>query len=235
MLAIATELRDVLASISLCAQLSLHKRGLPASATKKMLETIAEEGQRGLRLIQQALDLSPGATMHTRSVNLVALMQGLLPCLSHSLPQSVGLRTAMTNQPCPVRADAARIHQILISLVIHARDAMPEGGEMRITLERVTVEPADAPPPPEIPPGRWARLTVSDAGAEGSEKVAERLFEPWHAATDCETRTGLGLLQVSRIVRWHRGFMSVDEERAEGRTVSIYLPLLEGEDRAESH
>ena len=221
------ELRDILASIRLCAQMSLRKRDLPPGAKKKLLETIAEECQRGLHLIQPTLDLSHKAVLQTNLLNLVALVQDLLPCLRGALPQSIRLTTAMTSRPCPVEADAARICQVLIDLIINARDALPQGGEMRIAVDRVATEPREGSPPLDVAPGLWARLTVSDTGPATRPAVREQLSLE---AVESAEGMHLGLIQAYDTVKRHGGFIDVERRGAEGTTFAIYLPLVEGKD-----
>ena len=227
---VALELRDILASIRLCAQMSLHKQGLPPGVKKTLLETTVEECQRGLHLIQPTLDLSHKAVLQTNPLNLVALVQDLLPCLRGALPQSIRLTTAMTSRPCPVEADAARICQVLINLIINARDALPQGGEMRIAVGRVALEPGEAPPLPGMAPGPWAQLTVSHTGAGIREDVQDHLFGPLLVVLESDDGMELELILLYTIVKWHGGFIGIDTRDAERTTFSIYLPLVEGKE-----
>jgi CheY-like chemotaxis protein len=113
---------------------------------------------------------------------------------------------------------------VLINLAVNARDAMPEGGELRFVLSRVDITADDEPPVNDMPSGRFVRLTVADTGTGMTKEAQEHLFEPFFTTKDVDKGTGLGLAQVYGIVRQHDGHIEVETELGEGTVFRIYLP-----------
>ncbi len=224
---IAHDFNNILAAIVLYAQIPLRRPDLPPTI-ENALETILEESHRAADLVQQVLDFSGSAMMDTEPVGLVDLAQETVTLLQRTIPESIRLVTDMACRPCTIEADATRIHQVLMNLALNARDAMPEGGELRIQVERIKVTPDTAPPLPDIAPGAWVRLTVSDTGTGMSKDVQDHLFEPFFTTKAKGEGTGLGLAQVYGIVKQHEGFIDVETAEGEGTTFTILLPLVEG-------
>ena len=230
---IAHDFNNILASITLYAQMPLGRTALPPLA-EKALKTILEESHRAADLVQQILDFSRSAMMETEYVSLVALVDRALELLRRTIPESIRLKAEATSDPCMIRADTTRIHQALTNLALNAKDAMPKGGELRISVEPITVEPDAQPPLPEMLPGRWARMEVSDTGTGMTSEVTEHLFEPFYTTKEPGKGTGLGLAQVYGIVKQHEGFIDVETAEGQGSTFTIFLPLVdEGVDREE--
>lgn len=242
---IAHDFNNILASIILYAQMPLNNPDL-APTNRSALEIILEESHHAADLVQQILDFARSAMLDTGPISMVALVEEKMALLRRTIPESIRLVTEMTVHPCVVQADRSRIHQALMNLALNARDAMPKGGELRIGVERIIVEPDDevdsllssaerpslASPAglPEMLPGAWACLTVGDTGTGMSEEVQDHLFEPFFTTKEVDKGRGLGLAQVHGIVKQHGGFIDVDTALGEGTTVTIFLPLVEDED-----
>jgi CheY-like chemotaxis protein len=230
---IAHDFNNLLATIILYADMVLETQDL-SPRTERALETILRESHRAADLVQQVLDFSRRAMMETEACSLVAVVRETLSLLQRTIPEHVRLATEMTPLPCIVQADRTRIQQVLMNLALNARDAMPEGGELRIAVQRVTVAPGDEPLLPDMAPGAWACLTVSDTGLGMTEKVQEHLFEPFFTTKEEGKGTGLGLAQVYGIVKQHQGFIDADSALGEGTTFTIFLPLLEDRDEEDA-
>jgi PAS domain S-box-containing protein len=225
---IAHDFNNILASIILHAQMPL--RSAQALDTSDALRTILRESRRGADLVQQILDFSRNAMMDTEQVSLVTLIQETLALLRQTLPEHIRLVTEINSHACTVQADPTRMHQVLMNLALNARDAMPEGGELCIRVDRVTFSQDSEPPVLDMAAGAWARLTVSDTGTGMTEEAQDHLFEPFFTTKEVGKGTGLGLAQVHGIVKQHQGFIDVDTAAGEGTTVTIFLPLVEDMD-----
>jgi len=142
--------------------------------------------------------------------------------LERALPENIRVRLACDEGEYLVNADPTRIQQMLMNLAVNARDAMPEGGELRIALNRATVKPG-ASPLPDMTPGQWVQLVVSDTGAGIPEQALGHMFEPFFTTKEPGKGSGLGLAQVHGIVRQHDGHISVETALGQGTTVAIYL------------
>ena len=125
-----------------------------------------------------------------------------------------------------VMADPAQIEQVVLNLVINARDAMPEGGHLVVSIDEVKLNPTTSTPQAGAPPGRYARLSVSDTGTGISEQTRARLFEPFFTTKHQDKGTGLGLSIVYGIVKQNGGHIAVLSEPGHGAMFVIDLPAV---------
>jgi CheY-like chemotaxis protein len=223
---IAHDFNNILASIILYAQMPLDADELPPKA-KHACQTILQESHRAADLVQQILDFSRSAMVETEPLDLADLIQESLTLLRRTIPEHIRLVSEVTCRPCIIQADPTRIHQVLMNLTLNAKDAMPDGGQITIGLQSVRVAPDDEPPVPDMSPGAWAYITVSDTGVGMSDEVRSHLFEPFFTTKEEGEGTGLGLAQVYGIVKQHHGLIDVDTAPGEGTTFAVYFPLIQ--------
>jgi len=226
---IAHDFNNILGAIILYAQMPLAHADLTPEI-KDAFETILEESRRAADLVNQIRDFSRSARMSTEPVDLAALVEEALGLLERTVPAHIDVTAHLDSDPCTIQADATRIHQILMNLALNARDAMPQGGELRIGVEERLVSAEDNPPVSDMDAGVWCCLTVSDTGTGLSEEAQAHLFEPFFTTKE-ERGTGLGLAQVYGIVNQHGGFIDVETAPGEGTTFTIFFP--NGDDPAE--
>lgn len=221
---IAHDFNNLLASIMLYAQLPLNRHAeLPDDVTRS-LNTILSESDRAAQLVQQILDFSRRAMLRTEHLDLVTFTQDVIDILKRTIPENVRIQLNLACRRCVIEADPTRIQQVLINLAVNARDAMPDGGKLRIDLDRRTLSVDEPPPVAGMEAGAWAHLQVSDTGTGMSEDVLSRIFEPFFTTKEPGQGTGLGLSQVYGIIKQHEGFIDVESALGEGTTFSIYLP-----------
>jgi signal transduction histidine kinase len=120
-------------------------------------------------------------------------------------------------------ADATQMEQVLLNLAANARDAMPDGGTLTITMDRVDVAADDR----ITRPGAYSRIVVADTGEGIRDEIKERIFEPFFTTKEVGKGTGLGLSIVYGILEQHQGYIFVDSGPGSGAVFSIYLPLFE--------
>ena len=224
---IAHDFNNLLTGIIGYAQLLGRRADLPESA-KGDLKRVEEEGLRAAHLVRQILDFSRKSMIQRTPLDLTSLLEESIKFLKRTIPENVDIALEMGSGAYIVHADPAQMQQVVTNLAVNARDAMPEGGKLKFRLSRFTLEPGEHPPVPEMSPGEWVLLSVSDTGAGIPAKVKPRIFEPFFTTRD-PTRghgTGLGLSQVYGIVMQHEGFVDVRSEVGEGTTLVIYLPAL---------
>ena len=230
---IAHDFNNVLMTIILYAGVLLKEPDLHPDLAPD-LESILDEAQEAAQLVQQILDFSRRSPIETRLVNMRVLTRQSVDFLQRILPETIRLRLEVGPDRYMVNADPSRLHQVLINLVTNARDAMLEGGELRIALSRAQVRAGEEPPVAGMPVGEWVCQAVSDTGTGIPPEVMAHLFEPFFTAKPRGQGTGLGLAQVYGIVKQHRGHIGVETEVGRGTTVRIYLPAQEAREAEEA-
>ncbi len=236
---IAHDFNNIMTVIILYAQMLLKAPNLPADLAGR-LETMFTQSKLATNLIGQILDFSRHADMQQRPVHLRPLLKELTKLLSRTLPENIELQLEYDEGEDTISADMTRIQQAVMNLVMNARDAMPQGGAILLDLAEIEVAEGEKRPLPDMPPGSWIRLQVSDQGVGISPENLQRIFEPLFTTKERGKGTGLGLPQVHGIIKQHQGFIGVESAVGEGTTMSLYFPPLtevesfiaETEDRA---
>ncbi len=190
------------------------------------LEEIQKAGQRAAALTQQLLAYSRKQVLMPKDVDLNRAVADMKNMLGRAVREDVRLVCDLAAEPALVRIDPAQLEQAVLNLVLNARDAMPEGGEVRLEVARVQLE--DAALPPDYP-GRslsFVRLRVVDTGAGIPPEVQAHLFEPFFTTKGIGKGSGLGLASVYGIVRQSNGFISVASAPGNGSTFSMHFPAV---------
>jgi two-component system cell cycle sensor histidine kinase/response regulator CckA len=221
---IAHDFNNIMATIVLYAQMSAQAEGV-SDLIRRRMETINQQAQHATGLIQQILDFGRRAMLERRPLDLLPLLKEQVKLLKRTLPESIEIELLYGPEEYIVNADLTRMQQMVMNLAVNARDAMPEGGGLRIGLERIRIGEGEATPLPEMQAGEWVRMTVSDTGVGIPPDVLPRIYEPFFT-TKAPLGSGLGLSQVHGIVAQHEGHIDVRTQRGQGTTFTIYLPAL---------
>jgi CheY-like chemotaxis protein len=145
--------------------------------------------------------------------------------MGQTLKGNVQVGLQFNQPPPPIQADVTQLKQVLMNLCINARDAMPEGGEIAITVDRINIDETRAGTLPEENPGAYVVLIVADTGSGIPPEVMERIFDPFYTTKAGGKGTGLGLSTVRGIVKGHGGFLTVESQPGRGTTFRIHLPV----------
>lgn len=209
---------------AITSQCELVKMQSPADprVARKMDLIIGTAGKIAT-LVRRLLTFSHRQPVAPQVVSLNGLIEGLRPMLSRLLGEDIELGTALAPDLWNVEIDPSQAEQVLLNLVVNAREASPRGGP--ITLEtlnqRVGEEAAKGP---AIPPGDYVLLAVSDTGCGIPRELRDKIFEPFFTTKEKGTASGLGLATVYGIVRHHGGAITVYSEVGRGSTFKVYLP-----------
>ncbi len=191
---------------------------------KPQVEQVLEAGRHAGRLTRQLLAFSRKQILQPVVMDLNHAVSELETMLGRLLPENIELRTRLYPVLAWVRADPGQIEQVLLNLVINARDAMPDGGKLVIETSHVQIEEGSTPEHALLGPGPYVRLTVSDTGIGMDKATQARIFEPFFTTKGPEKGTGLGLATVYGIVKQSGGHVSVESEVGTGSTFTVYLP-----------
>lgn len=192
------------------------------------LEQIRLASQRAASLTRQLLAFSRKQLLSPVTLALAGVVENLRKMLDRLIGEDIKLITALDPQLRLVLADPSQIEQVLMNLVINARDAMPTGGTLKIAAENVDLDADDAVAHPDLPPGQYVLLTVSDTGDGMDEHTQAQIFEPFFTTKGLGYGTGLGLATVYGIIKQSGGEISVTSRPAQGTTFHILLPASSG-------
>jgi PAS domain S-box-containing protein len=221
---IAHDLNNVLAPLLMSVQY-LRTR-LPEADDQDLLDTLEQSCRRGASLVQQVLSFARGVEGQRVIVNLVHLTRELLKVVRETFPPNIETRFVCETGQWMVKGDPTQLHQVLLNLCVNARDAMPAGGALRISIANVVLDEAYAAMNPRARPGPHLRVTVEDSGIGIPPELQGRIFEPFFTTKELGKGTGLGLSTTDAIVKSHGGFITVMSEVGRGASFVVHLPAL---------
>ena len=224
---IAHEFNNLLTVIHLSSRL-LERRLRREDPASEYVRRIGETAQRAANLTRQLLNFSRREIVEPRALNLNGVVRELSKMLHRIIGEDIELALELADDLWQVDADPAQIDQIVMNLIINARDAMPAGGRLVIATTNVVLDQSDRPTHREVLPGEYAMLAVSDSGVGMDVEVRERIFEPFFTTKETGKGTGLGLSTVYGIVEQSAGHVVVSSEAGQGTTFRIYLPRSAG-------
>ncbi len=223
---VAHDFNNMLAVMRGNAELLLMDADQHTEATKDNLKQIIVATERAANLTRQLLAFSRKQVMQSRPLVLNDVITDLAKMLRRIIGEHIDLQCRYGDQLPFVQADAGMIEQVLVNLVVNARDAMPQGGQLLITTEPVTLDEASIAKRPEARAGQFVCLTVKDAGTGIAPEHLPRIFEPFFTTKELGKGTGLGLATVYGIVKQHRGWIEVSSQLGAGATFAIFLPAI---------
>ncbi len=192
------------------------------------LERIKEAGERAAALTRQILAFSRQQVLEMQLLDLNEVIGEFDPMLRRLIGEDIAVDTHLAAPLPPIKGDRGQLAQILLNLVINARDAMPDGGLLTITTDSVWLDQCYAAKHPGSQQGHYLLLTVSDTGQGMDVATQERIFEPFFTTKPQGQGTGLGLATVFGIVKQHEGNILVYSEIGYGTTFKLYLPVESG-------
>ena len=217
---IAHDMNNILGPILVSVQ--LLKMQIEDEQVLKIIQTLEASTRRGAELLKQVLAFARGVEGQYAHLDVPALLEEIRQLLESTFPKSVQLSFSLPEEIWHIRGDMTQLHQVVMNLCVNARDAISGEGQIRISARNVMLDESSVASKPEVSPGPYVRLSVSDNGCGMTNEQLHSVFEPFY--TTKEHGTGLGLSTLLGIVRSHGGFVEVDSQLGEGTTFKVYLP-----------
>ena len=221
---VAHDFNNILMSIMGAADLLLMQLPSGDSAREEATE-IKQSVDRGAGLTRQLLAFSRRQATRPRLFALGEIVGGMDRMLRRLIEAEIEFEIISAPDPLMIVADSGQLEQVVMNLVINARDAMPKGGRLTVRVEEVELDEAAAATLAEGKTGRYARLSVADTGTGIDEQTRAKLFEPFFTTKEQGKGTGLGLSIVYGIVKQSGGYITVTSEPGRGATFLLYFPI----------
>jgi PAS domain S-box-containing protein len=205
----------------------LLSRLKPGEPLHRDVELIQKTSRRAVALTSQLLAFSRKQVVQPRVVELGPLVAEVAPMLQRMIGEDLELAVEPVEGSGRVKVDPGQMQQVLMNLAVNARDAMPSGGRVVVSIRDVDVSETTALSQANLPPGPYVMLAVSDTGTGMSAETAAHIFEPFFTTKEQGKGTGLGLSTVYGIVEQSHGHIGVQSELGRGTTFTIYLPRVE--------
>jgi PAS domain S-box-containing protein len=197
-----------------------------ASRLKRALDNAMRGAQRAATLTQRLLAFSRQQPLDPKPLDVNKFIAAEVEFLQRSLGETIEVEAVGSAGVWPVEVDAHQLEAALLNLAVNARDAMPDGGKLTIETSNAFLDQDYCSANPEVMPGQYAMIAVSDNGTGMTKHVADRAFEPFFSTKGAGQGTGLGLSQVYGFIKQSSGHIKIYSEVGEGTSVKIYLPRL---------
>jgi len=194
------------------------------NVSRKMLQTMHTSARHGLDMIKQILAFARGVGGEPTVLNMRTLLDEMQELARQTFPRSIRTEVHSNPQLFPVLGNPTQLHQVLLNLCVNARDAMPNGGSLKLTADNAALENKVTPLQTEPVSGPHVMLAVSDSGHGIEPHVLQKIFEPFFTTKEPGKGTGLGLSTVQGIVKSHGGFLDIVSEPGKGTTFAVFLP-----------
>jgi PAS domain S-box-containing protein len=205
--------------------LELHvERGEPQALLKEAQDAAA----LGSKLTDHLLTFARRRHMDVRVIQLNDLVVGIADMLRRTLGEQITLSTSLARDVWATRADPGQFQSAIVNMAVNARDAMPNGGKLVIETRNMMLDAHHADCQPELKPGEYVQLSISDTGAGIPPEIRDRVFEPFFTTKEKGCGTGLGLAMVYGFVKQSGGHVTIYTEVGRGTTINLYFPCANG-------
>ncbi|MDP6706768.1 MAG: PAS domain S-box protein [Alphaproteobacteria bacterium] len=201
---------------------------LEGDSQRFLITEALEAAELGAELTDRLLAFARRQPLEPKLLNLNDMVDGMRDLLARSLPESIQIVAELADLPCRTRVDPGQAENAILNLAINARDAMPDGGTIRLTTTHLAVDGDYDAHHPDLTAGDYVVLSIADDGTGMSAEVLERAFEPFFTTKDAGAGTGLGLSTIFGFAKQSGGLARIESAPGAGTTVWVYLPAAEG-------
>ncbi len=224
---IAHDLNNMMTPLMLSLQILKGK--LKDEESQKLLNILENNSQRAADLIKQVLSFARGVEGERKPLQVTDIISEIEKVIKETFPRNIDIRTDLPRDLWTVSGDATQLHQVIMNLCVNSRDAMPDGGILRISAENIFIDENYAQMNTEAREGPYSVIAVSDTGSGIPPEILDRIFEPFFTTKEFGKGTGLGLSTAHTIVKSHGGFIHVYSEVGKGTMFKVYLPAIRTE------
>jgi two-component system, cell cycle sensor histidine kinase and response regulator CckA len=226
---IAHDLNNVLTPILASSQILRLTHPDFDSQSQRLLTLLESSARRGAALIKQILSFAQGSDSHPTALDVRSIVAEVVQLCEQTFNRTIQISAEIpAGDLAMVVGEPTQLHQVLMNLCVNARDAMPDGGELRITVqtERLDRPTRNSDRLPIVK--QYVVLSVTDSGTGICQEDIDRIFEPFFTTKTADKGTGLGLSTATRIVQNHGGFITIDSQLGQGSEFRVFLPVAEG-------
>jgi PAS domain S-box-containing protein len=224
---ISHDLNNILTPILAASQLLQTKFAQDQERSHHLLTIIESNAKRGASLVKQVLSFARGCKGERTILQVKHLIAEIGQIAKHTFPKSIEFAITLSEDLWAISGDVTQLHQVLMNLVVNARDAMPDGGIIKISAENLFIDEAYATMNLDAKVGHYIVMTVADTGIGMPPAILDKIFDPFFTTKDSSTGTGLGLSTVLGIVKSHDGFINVSSKVGKGSEFKLFLPAVE--------
>ncbi|HDQ45758.1 MAG TPA: response regulator [bacterium] len=225
---IAHDFNNLLTAIHGCAHLAVNEAKAGTKLHNDLLE-IQSAAERAMNLTRQLLLFSRRQPMKLTPIDLNLTITSLSGMLHRIIGEDIRVEYKLAPEAMTACADQTSMEQMIINLLVNARDAMVSGGKIMVQTEKIVLDERDAEAIPDARAGVFVRVSVIDTGAGIDEETQKHIFEPFFSTKETGKGSGLGLSVVYGIIQQHKGWVRVISRVSEGTTFQVYLPVSDGE------
>ncbi|MEH1965580.1 PAS domain S-box protein [Nostoc sp.] len=224
---IAHDLNNILTPIMAAAQLVQGKFFQDEERSGQLLALVESNAKRGAALVKQVLSFARGYKGERTIIQVEYLISEIIQIAQQTFPKSIEFSTVISENIWAIAGDSTQLHQVLMNLVVNARDALPDGGNIKISAENKFIDEAYTKMNLDAKVGHYIVITVADNGIGIPPEILDRIFEPFFTTKEINTGTGLGLSTVLGIIRSHDGFIKVSSNVGRGSKFDLFLPAVQ--------
>jgi two-component system cell cycle sensor histidine kinase/response regulator CckA len=219
---IAHDFNNILAPVLM--GIPLLRTALTSESDERILASIERSAERGAGLVRQILGFGRGVTGEPQLIQPKHLIYEIIEVMARTFPKSIRIESNISSDLWPMKVNPTQLHQVLLNLCVNARDAMPQGGTLRIRASNKPLDQMSASAMAGVQPGPYLLFEVSDTGTGIPPEVVAKMWDPFFTTKEVGKGTGLGLATVKGIIGEHHGNITLQTHPGQGTTFQIILP-----------